>query len=588
MPALRGGPHARRTGRGLSESEEGALRYRRLQERAPPSGRGRAARLRVRLGRRAPLHRLHDVPGRAPVPHLHGRTDPARPARLDGRGAAVARSPARRRRSLDARQHLRWTPDPGPGSWRRPRRVRRLPALDGRVPRALRGIRGDAAARPGGGLLRVRRPVRPPATRGDPPGAVQDLPRPDLRRGRLAGVDADHGEARGGHPRHPAEALARGRQGARRLPHDVPGHQPDGGATARVRGLDLLRRERGARPRDGASLHRRLLPDRPRPLQLPGRPPREDQGLRVLRQDGQEDRAVRHRQGDRVLHEPPGLGHAGAVLREDSRRAGPRRQRHLRRRLQLRRHGLRRGGAEHAPVRAHGDARAQEAPAGSRPGPGGRRAARRQRAHGRAEPADLYEDGGGRVTLRIFDMKKPVIAAINGPAVGFGITLTLPMDIRIASTAARIGFVFTRRGVVPEACSTWFLPRLVGPSQAAEWVLTGRVFDGEEARAGGLVSRVVAPEALLPTARELALEIARNTSAVAVALARQMLWRLLGADHPMEAHRLDSQAMFWTGRSTDAYEGVTAFLEKRPPRFTRRPSQDMPPFYPWWQPRAFK
>src|SRR2546425_3902861 len=122
----------------------------------------------------------------------------------------------------------------------------------------------------------------------------------------------------------------------------------------------------------------------------------------------------------------------------------------------------------------------------------------------------------------------------------------------------------------------------------AEWVLTGRVFDGEEARAGGLVSRVVAPEALLPTARELALEIARNTSAVAVALARQMLWRLLGADHPMEAHRLDSQAMFWTGRSTDAYEGVTAFLEKRPPRFTLRPSQDMPPFYPWWQPRAFK
>src|SRR5207247_1752628 len=157
MPALRGGPHARRTGRGLSESEEGALRYRRLQERAPPSGRGRAARLRVRLGRRAPLHRLHDVPGRAPVPHLHGRTDPARPARLDGRGAAVARSPARRRRSLDARQHLRWTPDPGPGSWRRPRRVRRLPALDGRVPRALRGIRGDAAARPGGSATRTRR-----------------------------------------------------------------------------------------------------------------------------------------------------------------------------------------------------------------------------------------------------------------------------------------------------------------------------------------------------------------------------------------------------------------------------------------------
>jgi enoyl-CoA hydratase/carnithine racemase len=209
-------------------------------------------------------------------------------------------------------------------------------------------------------------------------------------------------------------------------------------------------------------------------------------------------------------------------------------------------------------------------------------------ARGDTAPAEAHEDGGGRVTLRIFDMKKPVIAAINGPAVGFGITLTLPMDIRIASTAARIGFVFTRRGVVPEACSTWFLPRLVGTSRAAEWVLTGRVFDAEEARAGGLVSRVVAPEALLPTARELALEIARNTSAVAVALARQLLWRQLGADHPIEAHRIDSQAMFWTGRSADAYEGVSAFLEKRPAHFTLRPSKDMPPFYPWWPPRAFQ
>ena len=206
----------------------------------------------------------------------------------------------------------------------------------------------------------------------------------------------------------------------------------------------------------------------------------------------------------------------------------------------------------------------------------------------RAEAAEEHRDGGGLVTLRIFDMKKPVIAAINGPAVGFGITLTLPMDIRIASTAARIGFVFTRRGIVPEACSTWFLPRLVGIGQAAEWVYTGRVFGAEEARAAGLVSRVVAPEALLPTARELALEIALNTSAISVALARQMLWKLLGADHPMEAHRLDSQGVFWTGRSADAREGVAAFLEKRPPRFTGRPSTDMPPYYPWWRPREFK
>lgn len=207
---------------------------------------------------------------------------------------------------------------------------------------------------------------------------------------------------------------------------------------------------------------------------------------------------------------------------------------------------------------------------------------------GRGERLGEHEDGGGRVTLRIFDMKKPLIAAINGPAVGFGITMTLPMDIRIASPAARIGFVFARRGVVPEACSTWFLPRLVGPSQAAEWVHTGRVFPAEEALAGRLVSRVVPPERLLPVARELAREIAQNTSAISVALSRQLMWRLLGADHPMEAHRLDSKCMDWTGRSADAYEGVTAFLEKRPARFTLRPSADMPPFYPWWPERPFE
>lgn len=197
-----------------------------------------------------------------------------------------------------------------------------------------------------------------------------------------------------------------------------------------------------------------------------------------------------------------------------------------------------------------------------------------------------HRDGGGTVTLRIFDMKKPVIAAINGPAVGFGITLTLPMDIRIASSAARMGFVFARRGVVPEACSTWFLPRLVGISQATEWVYTGRIFSAEEALAGRLVSRVVAPAALLPAARELAREIADNSSAISVTLARQMMWKLLGADHPMEAHLLDSQAMFWTGRSADAREGIAAFLEKRPARFSLRPSSDLPPFYPWWRSRT--
>jgi enoyl-CoA hydratase/carnithine racemase len=154
--------------------------------------------------------------------------------------------------------------------------------------------------------------------------------------------------------------------------------------------------------------------------------------------------------------------------------------------------------------------------------------------------------------------------------------------VRLASTAARIGFVFARRGVVPEACSTWFLPRLVGVAQAAEWAYTGRVFSAEEALAGGLVSRVLPPAQLLPAARELAREIAQNSSAVSVALIRQMLWRMLGADHPRDAHRIDSLGMWHTGRSADAHEGIAAFLEKRPPRFTGRPSKDMPPFYPWW------
>jgi len=201
---------------------------------------------------------------------------------------------------------------------------------------------------------------------------------------------------------------------------------------------------------------------------------------------------------------------------------------------------------------------------------------------GRAETPEDHHDGGGLVTLRIFEMKKPVIAAINGPAVGFGITMTLAMDVRLASTAAKMGFVFSRRGVVPEACSTWFLPRLVGIAQAAEWAYTGRVFGPEEALAGGLVSEIVEPEALVPAARGLAVDIAQHTSAVSVALIRQMLWRMLGADHPREAHRVDSLGMWHTGRSADAHEGVTSFLEKRPPRFTGRPSQDMPPFYPWW------
>jgi len=207
---------------------------------------------------------------------------------------------------------------------------------------------------------------------------------------------------------------------------------------------------------------------------------------------------------------------------------------------------------------------------------------------GEAQPIESHRDGGGLVALRIFASKKPVIAAINGPAVGVGITMTLPMDVRIAASGARIGFVFTRRGIVAEACSSWFLPRVVGISRAAEWVLTGRVFPAEEALAGGLVSRVVAPEALIDTARGLAREIADNTSALSVALCRQMLWRMLGADHPMEAHKVDSRAIYWMGQSADAREGVQAFLEKRPARFTLRPSADMPEFYPWWEERKFR
>jgi enoyl-CoA hydratase/carnithine racemase len=199
-----------------------------------------------------------------------------------------------------------------------------------------------------------------------------------------------------------------------------------------------------------------------------------------------------------------------------------------------------------------------------------------------------HRDGGGRVSLAIFSSKKPVIAAINGPAVGVGVTMTLPMDIRIASSAAKFGFVFARRGIVPEACSSWFLPRVVGISRAAEWLYTGRVFGAEEALAGGLVSRVVPPQQLLPAARALAREIADNTSAVAVALARQMLWRMAGADHPMEAHKVDSRGIFAMGASPDVEEGIAAFKEKRAPRFRMKASTDMPSFYPWWEERPFK
>lgn len=196
---------------------------------------------------------------------------------------------------------------------------------------------------------------------------------------------------------------------------------------------------------------------------------------------------------------------------------------------------------------------------------------------------ESIRDGGGRVSLRIYQSIKPVIGAINGAAVGIGVTMQLPMDIRLASTKARFGFVFSRRGIVPEACSSWFLPRVVGISQALEWCYSGRVFDAQEALRGGLVRELYEPEDLLPAARAIAREIVEETAAVSISLTRQMMWRMLGADHPMEAHKIDSKAIYSRGASPDAKEGVMSFLEKRKANFPCKPSTDMPEFYPWWE-----
>jgi enoyl-CoA hydratase/carnithine racemase len=215
--------------------------------------------------------------------------------------------------------------------------------------------------------------------------------------------------------------------------------------------------------------------------------------------------------------------------------------------------------------------------AGADLGGGGGTFDARERGDGGDGP---HRDGGGRVSLRIFDCTKPVIAAINGAAVGVGITMTLPMDVRLVAEGAKIGFVFARRGIVPEACSSWFLPRVVGISQAMEWVATGRVFDAQEALRGGLARSVHAPDELLGAANALAREIADNAAPVSVALARRLLWTMLGADHPMEAHKADSRAIFARGQSGDAHEGVTAFLEKRPANFTDRVSDGLPELFP--------
>jgi enoyl-CoA hydratase/carnithine racemase len=195
---------------------------------------------------------------------------------------------------------------------------------------------------------------------------------------------------------------------------------------------------------------------------------------------------------------------------------------------------------------------------------------------------DVPRDNGGRFTLRVFECRKPVIAAINGPAVGVGATMTLPMDIRLAADDARIGFVFVRRGIVPEACSSWFLPRIVGISRAMEWVATGRVFPAQEALEGGLVRSLHPAAELLEAAHTLAREIADNAAPVSVALARRMLWTMLGAEHPMLAHRADSRGMFYRGRSADVVEGINSFLEKRAPNFADRVSDGLPEIMPGW------
>ena len=200
---------------------------------------------------------------------------------------------------------------------------------------------------------------------------------------------------------------------------------------------------------------------------------------------------------------------------------------------------------------------------------------------------DIYRDGAGLVTMRMYESLKPIIAAINGVAVGAGATMPLAADIRLASTTARFGLVFARRGIIPDGAATWFLPKLVGLQTSLEWCMTGRVFPAQEALEKGLIRSLHAPEDLLSAARELAREIADNTAPVSIALTRQMLWRMAGADHPMEAHITDSRAIQSRGASADAREGVSSFLEKRPPRYPNRVSSDLPDPYTNWRERPF-
>ena len=205
-----------------------------------------------------------------------------------------------------------------------------------------------------------------------------------------------------------------------------------------------------------------------------------------------------------------------------------------------------------------------------------------------ADGRGLHPDGGGVLTLRLFECMKPVISACNGPAVGVGATMQCAMDVRMASENARYGFVFAKRGIVPEACSSWFLPRVVGISTALEWACSGRIFDAKEALDRQFVRSIHKPDDLLPAARDLAHEFAAQTSSVSVAMIRHMMWKMLGADHPMEAHKIDSRGIYYTGRSADATEGVESFLEKRAAEFSDKVSTDMPTFFPWWAARKFE
>ena len=207
---------------------------------------------------------------------------------------------------------------------------------------------------------------------------------------------------------------------------------------------------------------------------------------------------------------------------------------------------------------------------------------------GREKTNDVVRDSGGLLTLRLFKCKKPLIAAVNGAAVGIGATMLLPMDTRICSDQARFGFVFAKRGIVPEAASSWFLPRLIGINKALELCYTGKVISAEEAKEIRLVSEILNQDKLIDRALEIAKEFTAESSQISIALTRQMMWRMLGADDPMEAHKIDSRAVFELGQSGEAIEGVTSFLEKRPPSFPGKVSKDMPSFFPWWDEKEFE